>query len=147
MEHHVCFGGALTRREDGWYWRDGRREPRVTDLLLRHLAPNFRCITRDRTTYVEIPRHWRDQTPDDDAAAAIAALISDHGRPADIYAEGVAEAFDDHRLTYRGYLVPIAAWDAAMSAVVGCRWDTEHEADLLRRAEMAADAARAPERG
>lgn len=130
----VCLNGAVARLDDGWYWRDGTPEPRIHDLQLRHLAPNWRCISRGGLTYVEIPRHWRDQTKDDLVAGEIAVLISDHGQPGEIYAEGVAEAMDNHRLTYRGYLVPITAWDERMRRVVGCQWDTAEEADLLARA-------------
>ena len=40
----TALGGALQRRPDGWYWRDGTPEPRVRDMLLNDIAPNFRVM-------------------------------------------------------------------------------------------------------
>ena len=37
----TTLGGALQRRPDGWYWRDGTPESRVRDMLLNDIAPNF----------------------------------------------------------------------------------------------------------
>lgn len=56
----TALAGALQRRLlGGWYWRSGDAEPRVRDLTLRQLAPNFRCATYGDKTCVEIPAGWR----------------------------------------------------------------------------------------
>ena len=85
-------------------------------MKLRDIAPSLRCITYgDGQTWVEIPRHWRDRVRDERVVQAITALILEDGKTGDIYAEGVAEAFEDHRLRMAGYLVPVEAWDRVMS--------------------------------
>jgi len=51
----TVLGGTLFRDESGtWHWADGTPEPRVWDLTLCDLAPNWRCITFGSGTYVEI---------------------------------------------------------------------------------------------
>lgn len=136
--------GALSRWSDGWRWRDGTPEPRVRDLTLREVAPNLRCTTYgDGRCYVEVPatwraaRWWHGGRIDTEAAAAIAELIRDCGEPRAIYADGLAELCDDHRLTVRGWLVPIEQWDAALLEPCGASWDREHESDILARARRA----------
>ena len=129
----TTLGGALQRRPDGWYWRDGKAEPRVRDMLLNDIAPNFRVMG----SVVEIPhdwrapRHWPRDRIDTQAAEAIARLLSDVGRPHLIYAAGIAEMLDDHRSAVQGYTVPIAQWDAALREPCGVWWDRAHEADIL----------------
>jgi hypothetical protein len=136
----TTLGGTLARYPDGWRWRDGTPEPRCRDMALADIAPNFRCCTVAGVAYVEIPRRYRDARywprgrVDDDAAAAIAALLAEGGERAPIYAEVWAERTDEHRLTVDGYRVPVALWDAAMREPCGCWWDAEHEADILARA-------------
>lgn len=138
---YATLGGTLERREDGWYWRGGSREPRARDMLLNELAPNFRCTNRGGTTYVEIPhdwdaaQHWPSGQQDPDAAHAIRELLqSSAAIRAPIYAEGLAEALDDHRLTKHGWLLPISQWDAVMREHIGCWWDKREEADMFARA-------------
>lgn len=139
-----ALNGALERHADGWHWRDGTREPRVRDMLLSHIAPNFRCMTRGHITYVEIPARWRDARywpngrVDDDAAMAIEQLIGECGTREPIYAEGIAELIDDHRLTTDGWIVDVAQWDSVMREPIGVWWDTAHEAEILARAQRLA---------
>lgn len=139
------LGGALQRRPDGWYWRDGTPEPRVRDMLLNDIAPNFRVMNGA----VEIPhdwraaRHWPQGRTDTDAAEAIARLLSDVGKPASIYADGLAEALDEPASRVQGHTVPVSHWDAAMREPCGAWWDMEHQDDILAtadrlRADMAA---------
>lgn len=137
------LGGALCRRIDGqWYWTDvGEPEPRISDLLLRDVAPNFRCVTYGSGTVVKIPhdwcnpKYWPCGRADEDAVMAIAGMIANRtARAGLIYAEGLAELADDHRMVKHGYTLPIAAWDVVMGAVVGATWDKVHEAALLDRA-------------
>ena len=129
----TTLGGALQRRPDGWYWRDGAKEPRVRDRLLNHLAPNFRVL-KGR---VEIPRdwraakHWPGGRVDTEAAEAIARLLSDVGNPASIYADGLAETLDEPRSHVHGHTVPVSQWDAAMLEQAGAEWDMEHQPDIL----------------
>lgn len=59
------------------------------------------------------------------------------GSPALIYAEGLAEALDDHRARSTGYLVPLEAWREAMSRVVGASWEASDEQEIMARAERA----------
>lgn len=129
MLEQTALGGRLIRRPEGWFVRFGRREvpaPWVRDLRLRDLAPNWRVITPMgrlvAASFVEVPRWWRDVVRDPDVRAAIEGLVDGLEEEA-IYAEGVAEATGDHRRTYRGYLVPLAAWDERMAEVVGATWD------------------------
>lgn len=137
----TALGGTLHRTPDGWQWSDGTPEPRVRDLALADVAPNFRCATFGDGAYIEIPRRWRDARYwpggrlDDEAVAAIAALLDEGGVRAPIFCEGLAEALDDHRLTADGYRVPAALWDAAMLEPCGCSWDRAHEAEILGKAE------------
>lgn len=137
----TALSGALERHADGWYWNDGTPEPRVRDMLLSDVAPNFRCQTYGGgRTYVEIPARWRDARYwpngriDTQSASEIEALIREAGRRAPIYAEGLAEAFDDHRLRVDGCIVDAAQWDAVMREPCGCWWDKVHEAGILARA-------------
>ena len=132
----TTLGGALQRRPDGWYWRDGTPEPRVRDMLLNDIAPNFRVMG----SAVEIPhdwrapRHWPQGRVDNDAAEAIGRLVSDLGKPGPIYADGLAETLDEPASRVQGYTLPIAHWDAAMREPCGTWWDREHEADILAMA-------------
>jgi len=131
----TALGGALVQRPDGWHWRDdGSLEPRVRNMRLRDLAPNWRCATYGSGTYVEIPRGYLRECQDEDVRRVVRELVHGAGRPADIYAEGSAELLDDHRLTRRGYLVPIEAWDALMNEPCGVIWDQSDEAEILARA-------------
>lgn len=138
----TALGGALVRDPDTatWRWSDGTPAHEVVDLTLRDVAPNFRCATYGSGCVVEIPRRWRSAghwprgVVDPDAAEAIDRLLRVHGQPARIYAEGLAEMRDDHRLTRDGYVVPIDAWDAAMLQVCGASWAKADEAAILARA-------------
>lgn len=129
----TTLGGALQRRPDGWYWRDGTPEPRVRDMLLNDIAPNFRVLGGA----VEIPhdwrapKHWPNGRVDNDAADAIARLLNDVGRPASIYADGLAETLDEPASRAQGYTVPVTHWDAAMREPCGAWWDHQHAADIL----------------
>ena len=75
--------------------------------------PNFRCITYGNGTYVEVPAYWRDRVTNQQTQAIVQALIDQHGKASPIYAEGVAEAFNNHRARTKGYLIPIRVWDDA----------------------------------
>ncbi len=138
----TALGGALVRDEAGtWRWRDGE-VARVRDMRLGDLAPAFRCTSApDGGCHVEIPKRWRSAGlwprghVDADAATTIGHLIRAHGDVARIYAEGLAELRDDHRLTRDGYRIPIEAWDEAMSASCGVWWDGADEPAILDRAK------------
>jgi hypothetical protein len=136
----TALGGTLRRHLDGWRWADGTPEPRVRDMALADVAPSWRCASYGSGTVVEIPRRWPDARywpgarVDPEAARAIAALIAACGTPSAIYAERLAEALDEHRLTAARYIVPRGQYDAAMREPCGCWWDTSHEADILARA-------------
>ena len=129
----TVLGGTLVLADGGWQWSDGEPEPRVRTMLLRDLAPNWRC-TNGSTCYVEIPAGWRHQVRDPDVRAVVAELIRDAGRSAQIFADGLAEIVDDHRLTMPGTLVPVVAWDALMSEPCGATWDRAEEPAILERA-------------
>ena len=118
------------------------REPRVRDTLLVELAPNFRCVNRRGTTYIEVPhdweaeRHWPDGQVDEEAAIGIRQLLEGRATKArSIYADGLAELLDDHRLETNGYLVPIEDWNAVMrDEPIGCWWNQSDEGAILTRA-------------
>lgn len=132
----IALGGTLQRHADGWHWSDGTPEPRVRDMLINDMAPNFRCCG----ARVEIPWNWRDARfwphgrIDIDAAMRIDGLIKEGGKRESIYAEGLAESVDDHRLTKHGWTIPVALWDAEMRDCCGCWWDKSEEASILDRA-------------
>lgn len=139
---NTTLGGTLERREDGWYWKDGTKEPRVRDMRLRDLAPNFRCINRGGKTMVEVPhdwtneRHWPNRQIDKDVLAGMRELLQHRSAEAgEVFAEGLAELLDDHRLSKPGWLVPIEAWDAVMNEHCGCWWDMREQDDILARAK------------
>jgi hypothetical protein len=139
----TALGGALRRvGADVWVWSDtGERELRVTDLKLLDLAPAYRVIARGEVRLVEIPALWRKDVSDPDVEEALIRLLAEHGRPADIYAEGLAELLDDHRARSRGFVVPLEAWEREMSRVVGASWDLADEEAIMARAERARRAA------
>jgi hypothetical protein len=73
----TALGGALQRRPDGWYWRDGTPgAARARHAPERHRAQ----FPRASEGAVEIPhdwrapRHWPNGRVDNDAADAIARL-------------------------------------------------------------------------
>ena len=131
-----ALNGALLCVAGCWTWKDGTPEPRVRHMLLRDLAPNFRCIPG----WVEIPHNWRSPNRwpngrvDADAERAIKAMISAAGKSAPIYADGLAEALDDHRMQVDGHVIPIDEWNHQMTATCGVWWSTEHETEILSRA-------------
>lgn len=135
-----ALGGTLCRLPEGYRWRDGTVETRVRDMKLSDVAPNFRCTSHGGTSFVEIPNGWRQQrywprgVVDEEAASRIAELVRDAGHPAAIYAEGLAEILDDHRLSKSGTLVDAAQWDALMCEHCGVWWDMEHQEEILTRA-------------
>jgi hypothetical protein len=143
MSEETALGGALRRvAPDVWVWSDtGERELRVTDLKLLDLAPAYRVIARGKVRLVEIPELWRKDVSDPDVEEALTRLLAEHGRPADIYAEGLAELLDDHRARSRGFVVPLEAWEREMSRVVGASWDLADEEAIMARAERARRAA------
>lgn len=136
----TTLGGTLQRHTDGWRWSDGTPEPRVRDMMLSHVAPNFRCGLHGGVTCVEIPARWRDARYwpggriDTQAAVQIDDLLRECGRRSPIYLEGLAEALDDHRLTGDGWIVDVAQWDAVMREQCGAWWDQQHEAEIFARA-------------
>lgn len=140
----TALDGTLERHADGWRWRDGTPEPRVRDMTLADIGPNFRCAHHawrgQHCACVEIParwrvdaRYWPSRRIDMQAAAQIDSLLREAGERAPIYLEGLAEALDDHRLTGDGWIVSAAMWDAVMREPCGVWWDTEHEADIYAR--------------
>jgi hypothetical protein len=131
----TALSGRLRRLgPDTWAWADGTPEPRVRDLRLRDLAPNWRVIADgEGHRFVEVPLFWRDVVRDPDVRRAIDGLV--RGEPVRwIYAEAVAEATGDHRRSMRGYLVPVERWDDRMAEVVGAAWDRGDEPAILERA-------------
>lgn len=130
--------GALRRAEYGlWEWADtGDPEPAVRDLTLADMAPSWRCICYGGRTFVEVPADWQRDVDDPYVRKAVAELLQE-GTPAWIYAEGLAEALDLHSAAIPGWLVPVEAWDARMSEVVGAQWDRKDEQRILARAQKA----------
>lgn len=133
----TALDGTLQRYPTGWRWSDGKDAPELRDMMLQDIAPNFRCSGG----MGEIPHNWRNkrywanERVDVGAANAIQELIDAVGQRRSIYAEGLAEALDDHRATIRGWVVPIPQWDAAMrTGIVGCWWDKSDEPAILDRA-------------
>lgn len=139
MAGETALGGALRRvGPDAWTWADtGERELRVRDLRLVDLAPNYRVVVRPEGHVVEVPELWRRDVSDPDVEEALTRLLAEHGRRADIYAEGLAELLDDHRARSSGFIVPLDAWREAMSRVVGVQWDQADEEEIMACADRA----------
>lgn len=139
----TTLDGALRRHPDGWHWADGTPEPAVRDMHLSDLAPNFRVIATGPSRYVEVPASWRSRRwwptgqVDPDVVREITALVA-RARPAQVYADGLAEIADHHRASVSGYLVPVEQWDAAMIDVIGVWWASEDEARILATAQSMA---------
>jgi hypothetical protein len=135
-----AFAGRLRRLgPDSWAWADGTPEPRVRDLRLRDLAPNWRVVAfGDGRRFVEVPIFWRDLVRDPDVRRAVADLVRVEPETR-IYAEGVAEAIDDHRRSMRGCLVPLDRWDDRMAEVVGAAWDRADEPAIVAKAASIED--------
>jgi len=97
-------------------------------MLLAELAPNFRRSRHGAITCVEIPASWDDARYrpgwriETQAAAEIDSPLREAGRRAPIFAERLAEALDDHRVTVDGWLVDVAQYHAVMREPCGAWW-------------------------
>lgn len=80
-------------------------------MTLRDAGPNYRCITYGNGTFVELPHNWRQHVPEGPIRDAIQRLVDRHPQDDAIYAEGLAELTDEHRLAKHGCLIPIKEWD------------------------------------
>ena len=128
------LGGTLRRRADGWYWADDTFEPRVRDLLLEELAPDWRCVRRGRYAWVEIPTDWRFHVHDDELERAITELVRDYATIGSIRDESAARQVGERGQLRSGYRVPINAWEVVMRQPVGATWNVSDDAAIRRRA-------------
>lgn len=129
--------GALRRDADGWYWRDGRREPRVRDLRLEELAPDWRCVRRGRLAWVEIPTDWRAGVRHDELTRAITELVRDYASVGPIEDTGAAATVGRRGQRRSGYRVPLRAWRTIMDQPAGATWPAaDHEAICARAREL-----------
>lgn len=128
------FDGALKRDAHGWYWVDGEREPRVRDLLLEDLAPEWRCVRRGRLAWVEIPTDWRASVEDDELIRAITELVRDYASIGPIDDTGASRAVGRRGHRRSGYRVPLEIWRMLMNQPVGATWDVLDHAAICRRA-------------
>ena len=120
----TVLGGALERRgPDDWAWTDsGEKEPRVRDMRLVDLAPNYRVVKfGSGERFVEVPVGWDAEVADPDVLETLVRLIVRYGELA----------------ADNGWRVPLEEWDRELGRVVGAWWDKADEPALLERAARA----------
>ena len=122
--------GALRRGEGGWYWADGRFEPRVRDLLLEELAPDWRCVRRGRRAWIEVPTEWRTQIRHPELTRAVTELVRHYGQIGSIRDGGAAKAVGERGHARSGYRVPLEAWRVIMCQPCGATWDPANDAEI-----------------
>jgi hypothetical protein len=128
------LGGTLRRGSDGWYWCDDRFEPRVRDLLLEELAPDWRCVRRGRYAWVEIPTDWRFTIHDDELERAVTELVRDYATIGSIRDESAARNVGERGQLRSGYRVPIEAWQLIMRQPIGATWSVSDDTAIRARA-------------
>lgn len=128
------LGGALRRAPGGWYWADGTFEPRVRDLYLEELAPDWRCVRHARFAWVEIPTDWRFQVKDDEVRRAVNELVRDYATIGSIHDDSAAAAVGRRGQRRSGYRVPIRAWRLIMHQPAGAAWSRSDDAAIRERA-------------
>lgn len=119
--------GTLRRGDGGWYWIDGTFEPRVRDLLLEELAPDWRCVRRGRHAWVEIPTEWRMSVRDPELTRAVTELVRQYAQIGPIRDQGAASSVGDRGQLRSGYRVPIDAWRIVMQQPCGAVWETSDD--------------------
>ena len=139
-ENVTVLGGALERRgPDDCAWTDtGEPEPRVRDMKLIDLAPNYRVVKfGDGSHFVEVPMGWGAEVTDPDVMEVLVRLVVRYGEPATIFVERPARRPNHRRSPYNGWRVPLEEWDREMGRVVGVWWDKPDEPAVLERAARA----------
>lgn len=134
----TALGGTLERRPDGWRWRDGTPEPRVSDLPVAAVH-NYRVSRRGDAAYVEVPV-GRAREEDDLAFVRVGAAEGLYRRGPDVDA-GLARlaraGSDDHHVHGRdAYYVPVEDWDRHWRehGPLGASWERADEPAILARA-------------
>lgn len=128
------LGGTLRRASDGWYWCDDTYEPRVRDLYLEELAPDWRCVRRARHAWVEIPTDWRFHVHDEELERALTELVRDYATIGSIRDDSAAHSVGERGQLRSGYRVPMAAWQLIMHQPVGATWSISDDAAIRERA-------------
>ena len=126
--------GTLRRGSDGWYWCDDTFEPRVRDLHLEELAPDWRCVRRGQYAWVEIPTDWRFHVRDEELERALTELVRDYATIGSIRDESAARSVGERGQRRSGYRVPIRAWQLIMHQPVGATWSVSDDAAIRARA-------------
>ena len=134
------LGGTLERREDGWYWSDGTKEPRVEDL---HPSShyNFRIRTYHDGSYVEVPHQVAYENSD--LSWVINAWDSNklkEGISGDVRDHTLVPGAEGLKIIKKGpgvLLVPVEQWDLwANMTPIGALWDKADEEEILHRARQ-----------
>lgn len=128
------LNGALRRDHRGWYWADGEREPRVRDLLLEEIAPDWRCVRRGRLAWIEIPTDWRSSVEQDELVRAVTELVRDYASIGPIDDLGAASNVGRRGHRRSGYRVPLPMWQMLMNQPIGATWDPGNDEAIRRRA-------------
>jgi len=126
--------GTLCRGPDGWYWCDGTFEPRVRDLYLEELAPDWRCVRRGHCAWVEIPTDWRFHIHDDELERAITELVRDYATIGSIRDESAARSVGERGQLRSGYRIPLKAWYLIMHQPIGATWGVSEDSVIRERA-------------
>ena len=117
-ESIAVFGGTLKRKDGGWYWKDGIREAKVSDLAAADLF-NFRMASAD---VVEVPQFKAELHPE-------VAWVPAGGYGLTPSRDGSANSEFLFRFPERrsemimAYLVPRTEWDQQMARVIGVSYN------------------------
>jgi len=126
----TALDGTLRRREDGWYWRDGRYEPRVRDRSLEELAPAWRAMRRGGLAWVEIPTQWRLQIREPELVRAVTERVRDYATIGSIHDDGATAVLGARGQFRSGYRVPMRAWRVIMGQPCGATWDADDDTEI-----------------
>lgn len=128
------LGGTLRRGRAGWYWCDDTFEPRVRDLYLEELAPDWRCVRRGEYAWIEIPTDWRFHIQDDELERAVTELVRDYATIGSIRDDSAAQRVGSRGQLRSGYRVPLRAWRLIMRQPIGATWNASDDAAIRTRA-------------
>jgi hypothetical protein len=117
-ESIAVFGGTLERKDGGWYWKDGIREAKVSDLTAAELF-NFRMASADVVEFPQfkvglhpelawVPAGGYQLTPSRDGSANSEFLCRFPERRSEMI---------------MAYLVPKTEWDQQMARVIGVSYN------------------------
>lgn len=134
----------VTRRSEGWYWKDGTPEPRLFDLAASFFVPRFREIVRDERKYIEIPEGWELTHAWDGTKEVhdfVREVVESYGVEGEVLAGPCSEDESPQipapgdQVLVPGWIIPTDLYEAVMCEPMGAGWRNEDMADLLALAQ------------